>query len=453
MMEIKLVRSLCFSLCLVALQLQADEWPQFRGPAGSGVLEKQLFPDAWSDDANVAWSAAIPGAGWSSPVVTDGKVFLTTAIFEGQSRPKGFRGGVGSMRTYRQDGEAQRTMTRFELRCLKLDDGSPLWTRKVVSRKPAFIIHPSNTYATESPATDGERVFAYFAAAGVLSAFDLGGKSLWSVEIGAYRAGNGFGSGSSLSVHNGKVFVQCDNDEKSFVAAFSAATGKEIWRHGRQSRTSWATPLVWNDGKVEVLVTCSAGRVTGHDLESGAALWKLDGFDGSFSASPAVEGGRLFFGNSGPGSRGPLACVEAGATGDLEYTLGQSSKHVPWTRAGSGPGLASPVALNGLIYVSGGTGILSCYESETGERVYQKRLPGSSSIAASLWIAGDKLFALDETGKTFVIRTGREFTVLGTNKIDDLFWSTPAVAGRSLLLRGADKLYCIRDAGNQLSRR
>lgn len=323
----------------------------------------------------------------------------------------------------------------------------------MTSRKPAFIIHPSNTYATESPATDGRHVFTYFAAAGILAAFDLAGNKAWQVELGAYRAGNGFGSGTSLTVHDGKVFVQCDNDEKSFVAAFAVDSGTEIWRHARNGRTSWATPLVWNmDGKT-VLVTCSAGRVTGHKLETGEAMWMLDGFDGSFSASPAADGGRLFFGNSGPGSRGPLACVEAGAIGELEYTLGQSSKHVPWTRAGSGPGLASPVASKGLVYVSGGTGILSCYESATGERVYQKRLPGAGSIAASLWIAGDKLFALDESGKTFVVKAGREFEVLETNQIEDLFWSTPAIAGESLLLRGADRLYCIRDTGNHLSRR
>jgi outer membrane protein assembly factor BamB len=438
--------SLALSACILnpLLGSLATDWPQFRGPAGTGLLANQNFPSTWSSDGNIAWSAKLPGSGWSSPVTTGDHVFVTTAVFEGQNSPKGFRGGVSSMRTYRRDSESQRTETRFELHCLNLADGKTLWTKEVIQRKPAFIIHPSNTYATESPATDGKHVFAYFAAAGIVAAFDLKGTPVWRADLGAYPAGNGFGSGSSLALHECTLFVQCDNDEKSFVVALDTASGKEIWRHSRDSRTSWSTPIIWKNDTRTVLVTLSAGRITGHNLETGEPIWKLDGFDGSFSASPAATSNRLFFGNSGPGSRGPLAAIDSRASGDLDYTLGKASKSVPWTRAGSGPGLSSPVAYEGLLYVIAGTGILSCYDCQNGERIYQERLPNARSVAASLWIAGDKLFALDESGQTFILKTGRKFEVLRTNRIDDLFWSTPAISGDSLLLRGAKNLYCVR---------
>ncbi len=445
-----LVAGMAFAYgCLV--KASANDWPRFRGPDGSGRIAAQTFPSKWSDEENVAWIADIPGSGWSSPVSAKGKVFVTTAVFAGQPGPKGFRGGVSSMRTYRQDGAKNRRNTRFELHCLDLKTGETLWHRRVVQKTPSFIIHPSNTYATESPATDGKRVFAYFGAAGTVAAFDLEGERLWTREIGQFESGNGFGSGSSLAVDDGKVLVQFDNDgDDSFLAALDAKSGDIIWKAKRKSRTSWSTPLVWENVHGKVIVSCSAGTITGHDPETGESVWQVNRFDGSFSSSPAVNEEMIFFGNSGPGSRGPLAAVSADAKGSRTLTLGQSIDWMKWTRAGSGPGLASPVAHDGFLYVTGGNGILSCYRTTDGEMVYKERLPSAASVAASLWIAGEQLFALDEKGKTFVLATGPEFKVKRTNQIDGLFWSTPSIVGDSLLLRSADKLHCIRHVSKTL---
>jgi outer membrane protein assembly factor BamB len=430
----------------------AADWTRFRGPDGSGRVANQTFPSHWSASKNVAWTAKIPGSGWSSPISTAGKVFVTTSIFDDQPGPKGFRGGVSSMRSYRQDGEKNRRNTSFELHCLDLKTGKKLWSRQVVAKTPSFIIHPSNTYATESPATDGKRVFAYFGAAGTVAAYDLAGNPLWTERVGKFVSGNGFGSGSSLAVDDNKVLVQFDNDGgESFLAALDTETGTEIWKSKRESRTSWSSPLVWNNAERKVIVSCSAGMVTGHNPQNGKPVWKVTRFDGSFSSSPAVTRDHIFFGNSGPGSRGPLAAVSAKAKGTVALTLGQGAEWITWTRAGSGPGLASPVAHNGLLYVTGGNGILSCYDTKAGELIYKERLPDASSVAASLWIAGDQLFALDEKGKTFVIATGPDFKVTRTNQIEGLFWSTPSIAGDSLLLRSADKIHCIRASSKALT--
>ena len=421
------------------------DWNQFRGPDGSGVIPSAQLPKEWSAEKNLAWKTPIKGTGWSSPIVVDGSIFVTAAVFPDQPRPSGFRRGVSSMRTYRQDSEKMITETDFVLHSLRLEDGKLNWSRTVTTKKPAFTIHPSNTYATSSPATDGTHIFTYFAAAGVVAATTLDGKPAWERDLGAFPAGNGFGAGSSLMIGDGLLFLQCDNDEQSFAIALEPDSGETVWRVDRNSRTSWSTPILWENRFGKELILCGADTVTSLEPQTGKEIWKLTGFGGSFSSTPAFDSDRIYFGNSGPGSAGPLTTVEAGARGAVPYQKGQASKYSPWARTGSGPGLSSPVAYEGLLYISAGSGILSCYDTSTGDRLYKERLPNSGSVAASLWIADDQLYALDELGTTHIIQTGPEFKVARTNQIEDLFWSTPAVFNNTILMRGADFLYCVRE--------
>ncbi len=440
------MKYLALNLLAITLSasLSAQSWPQFRGPNGSGVLTQRTLPSTWSNTENIAWKTPLPGSGWSSPVITGGYIFVTAAEFPKQPRPSGFRRGVSSMRSYRSDSKKLMTDTDFKLHCLSLSNGELVWSRTITTKTPAFTIHPSNTYATASPATDGTRIFSYFAAAGIVAATNLEGEEQWQLDLGAFEAGNGFGAGSSLALGEDLLYLQCDNDEQSFVVAIEPATGKKAWKLDRSTRTSWSTPVLWKNSVGTELILCGADTVASHDPTTGKELWKLSGFGGSFSSSPAFDRDQIYFGNSGPGSAGPLTTVEAGAKGQVPYQKGQASKFSPWARTGSGPGLSSPVAHDGFLYISAGTGILSCYDTKTGDRLYKERLPNAGSIAASLWIANDELYALDELGATHIIKTGPEFEVLRRNQIDDLFWSTPAVLEDSLILRGADNLYCIR---------
>ena len=439
------LQGLTLLAAMLTTTLAAQNWPQFRGPDGSGVVKNATLPAVWNNEENVAWKTPLPGSGWSSPIVTKGRIFVTAAEFPQQPRPSGFRRGVSSMRSYRSDSKKLMTDTAFKLHCLNLSNGELIWTRTIATQTPAFTIHPSNTYATGSPATNGSLVFSYFAAAGVVAASDLEGEARWKIDVGAFKAGNGFGAGSSLALGEELLYLQCDNDEKSFVLAMDPNTGKEAWRIDRPTRTSWSTPILWNNTFGTELILCGADTVASHNPTTGKEIWNLSGFGGSFSSSPAFDRDQIYFGNSGPGSAGPLTTVEAGAKGVVPYQKGQASKFSPWARTGSGPGLSSPVAHKGLLYISAGTGILSCYDTETGERLYKERLPNAGSIAASLWIVNDELYALDELGATHIIKTGTEFEVLRRNQIDDLFWSTPAVLEDTLILRGADNLYCIRN--------
>lgn len=424
---------------LLAASVSAADWQQFRGGV-SGKVAELSHPLQWGADTNVAWSVPMKGSGWSSPVVVGDRIFLTSAEPEDGSRPKGMMAGVASMGNYRSIKPVKH---RFVVSCLSLEDGKQLWSKTVEEMVPP-VVHPSNTYATESPATDGSHLFTFFATTGRLIAWDLEGQQLWQRDLGSYQTGNGFGTGSSLAILDGRVYVQYDNDESSFVAAFDARTGEPVWRDDRESKTSWSTPVVWGAGAEKELVVCGSGFVTSYNPADGAVLWKLTGIQSSFSASPTIDGQYLFFGNSGPMSAGPLVAIKAGMRGEVQLDKNFESEQVAWSRTRSGPGMASPVVSQGLLYIAGSGGILNCYQTTTGERVYRTRVPGMATVAASLWADDEHVFILDENGTTHVIRSGPEFEVVSANSLKDLFWSTPAVAGEALLLRGVEKLYCIR---------
>jgi outer membrane protein assembly factor BamB len=416
------------------------DWSQFRGPQGNGVAA-QAHPTRWSDKQNLAWSTEISGGGWSSPVAADGRIFLTTAVSSDDSRPKGFGEGVSSMRSFFQSKPPAEPLS-FEVHCVDLADGSLLWKRQIVSRKPPHKIHPSNSYATESPVTDGQHVYAYFAAVGIVACVDLSGELVWQRDIGAYRTSSDFGTASSLAMLDGRLFVQCDNEEESFVCGLDTKTGADVWRVERSGRTSWSSPLIWTNRVRTELVVCGSGNVTAYEPSTGSILWKLSGTGGAFSAFPTSDSERIYFGNSGRNSRGPLVAVNAGAVGELTLdSIGDDG--VAWVEETSAPGMCSPVVVLGRLYVLS-QGILSCHDAETGERLYRQRLPDAQRVTSSLWAAEDKVFALNESGQTLVIKAGDKFDLLTSNQTNGLFWSTPSVAGTSLLLRGARTLRCIR---------
>ena len=415
---------------------QAQDWPQFRGPNGNGVQTKLTHPLEWSADKNIAWSVELDGGGLASPIVTGDKIFIVSAV--GAPLPVSFSEGVRDMRPKRPESDV-----KFQVTCLNLEDGSQVWQKTLLEKRPDHPIHGSNSFATESPATDGERVFVYFAAIGIVAALDLDGNELWRQDIGSYPTGNGFGSGSSLTLGEGNVFVQCDNDDESFVVAFDAKSGEEKWRKERSGRTSWATPMFWKNDQRSELITCGSGFVTSYDPSSGEELWTMKNIGMSFSASPAADEQRIYFGNSGPRSSGPLVAVASGMTGEQKFDAKAEIENLAWSKMQAGPGMASPVVAGGYLYIPG-RGILTCYDAEKGDVAFKERMP-LRSMAASLWADDNHVFLIDENGTTLVIGTGPEMEIVAENEIDDLFWSTPAAAGDSLLLRGVKKLYCIRD--------
>ncbi|MBX9788517.1 MAG: PQQ-like beta-propeller repeat protein [Pirellulales bacterium] len=432
---------------------QDDNWPQFRGPSGDGHVSAPRFPLQWAPDRNLAWKAPLAGTGWSQPIVWQGKVFVTAAVSDSTEKPKKLREGARDPRsTFTGPAKPPSDVYRWELTCLDLATGQVLWQQRAAEQAPGIPTHPSNTYATETPATDGEHVFVWFASIGKVFAYTLAGQLAWQVDLGVYPMTSNLGTGSSPIVVGGRLIVQNYNEENAFLVALDPKTGRELWRADRSKGTSWSTPYIWHTAARSELIACGNGKVDAYDPTSGAPLWEIGNFPSSFSATPVATRELLILGNNGPFSTAPLWAVKAGASGDISIPKDQlkpketaHSDAVAWWRFRSGPGLSSSVVVADLLFVTENS-ILSCYDTQSGERYFRERLPEAKDIVASPLVLADKLLYLDENGRAFLIRAAESLEVLATSKLDDVFWASPAVAGESLLLRGVENLYCIRAA-------
>jgi outer membrane protein assembly factor BamB len=289
---------LCVAAGLAVLGLAAvgrgADWPQFRGPNGSATATGTALPSEWGTDKNVAWKAEVPGYGWSSPIVWGDKVFVTTAVSDKQQKPTGGFGGGGAGGFGRQ--RPPDVVYKWEVYCLNAADGKVLWKQTAAEQKPTVGKHNTNTYATETPVTDGERVYAYFGMTGVFC-YDLAGKFVWKKDLGSYPILHG--TGSSPALDGGRLFIQCDNDQKSFLAALDAKTGKELWRVSRPERTGWSTPLVWKNKERTEVVCVGSPRVRSYDPATGKQLWELAGMSGQSKASPVASAELLYVGTGG----------------------------------------------------------------------------------------------------------------------------------------------------------
>ncbi len=431
----------CASLLLLS-PVRADDWPQFRGPS-SAAAEKMNLPDTWARDKNILWQADLPGKGWSSPVVWKDRVFLTTVLNDNTPKP---RPGlyIGDLLGKTPPGEHQ-----WKVFCLDLNSGKTLWQSDAKKGNAASPIHIKNTYASETPVTDGERVYAYFGNHGVFC-YDFTGKELWSKDIGTYKTRMGWGTGASPVLSKGRLIIVNDNEEKSFLLALDAKTGKELWKVERDEKSNWATPFIWENRLRTEIITPGSGKVRSYDLD-GKLLWEFAGMSvisiPTPSASTSAEGDLLFV-SSGYilDPNRPLYAIKPGAKGDITLKAGQTSNDfIVWCQKTAGSYHPSPVVYDGLVYVLLDKGFLTCYDAKTGKEVYgrQRIDPGSDKFTASPVAADGKIYLVSEEGDTFVIRAGPKYEVLAKNSLDDMTLATPALVRNSMLLRTVSKLYRI----------
>jgi outer membrane protein assembly factor BamB len=388
-------------------------------------------------------------------------------------RGPGGRGGF-------MGGRPPDVVYRWQVYCLDRATGKVLWKQLALEGKPRIPIQQSNTYATETPVTDGERVYAYFGMHG-LFCYDMAGKQVWKKDLGAYPTQMGQGPASSPILDGERIFLQIDNEEKSFLVALDKKSGDEVWRVTRDERTNHCTPIIWKNRERTELVTLGSNKVRSYDPASGKVLWELSMGGGRCYASPVGDEERLYVGcqrgfggmgfgggpggpGGGPGEPGGgrggpgggrggmggggggLFAIRAGASGDVTLKQGEKSNAgVAWYQSRGGAEGASPLVYQSHLYVlSQRGGLVTCYDAKTGKEVYRERLPGARSFWASPWASDGKVFCLDDSGTTYVLQAGPEFKVLGKNTIEDQFWASPAIAGGSLILRGVDNLYCIK---------
>jgi outer membrane protein assembly factor BamB len=295
--------------------------------------------------------------------------------------------------------------------------------------------------------TDGQRVYAYFGMTGVFC-YDMDGQLQWKRDLGVYPMRAGWGTSSSPVLFGGKLFLQVDNEQQSFLVALDAQSGKEVWRASRNEPSQYSSPIIWQNSQRDELIV--GGQVyRSYDPVTGELLWELDMAKGRSSATPLAVGDRLYVGtefrNRGGSDDGGgfLFAVAPGGSGNITPP-GNSSDHVVWKIARSGIQMASPVYCAGHIYLlDRRSGILHCVDAGTGKTAYRERIPGARAFWGSPWTDGKRVYCLDDGGTTHVLAGGPQLRVLGRNVIDEQSWSSPAIANGALYLRTIDRLYCI----------
>ena len=425
------------ALVLAASVARGQEWPSFRGPRGSGVAAASRPPLRWNvaTSANVAWRTSIAGLGHSSPIVSGDRIYLTTAV---STSPAAQAVAVGDVD--RVGIDPAKDVVPHEWRVLALDraTGKIIWSRTVHRGVPRVRRHVKSSHASATPATNGRVVVALLGSEG-LFAFDLEGTELWRKDLGVLSVGLAddptyeWGPASSPVIHGDVVVVQNDRYRDSFVIAFDATSGKELWRSPREELPAWTTPLVHSGSATPVVVTNSPRFIRGHDLATGRERWRVQDPGGEVKVSTPIAAGDLAIVTGGYPSAGrPIYAIRVG-DGSIAWRVERGS---PYT--------STPLAHDGLLYIVTDSGIFSAYRIADGTRVYQQRLPSKGGgFSASPVLAGGRIYLASEDGAVFVVRAGPTFELLATNDMNEVCMATPAIAGDLLLVRTRTHLYAL----------
>jgi outer membrane protein assembly factor BamB len=431
--------------------LGADEarqnWPSFRGPQASGLMEGFALPERWDlgKQESARFKTAIPGLGHSSPVIWGNRVFVTSALREGDPELKvGLYGDIGSV--------TEALPHRWMVYCLDKNTGKVLWERAAHEGVPKMKRHPKASHANSTPATDGRHVVAFFGSEG-LFCFDLEGNLVWRKDLGLLDSGYfrspsaQWGFASSPVIHDGLVIVQCDVQDDSFLAAFDLKDGTERWRTSREEVPTWSTPTVHASPDRAQVIVNGYKHIGGYDLKTGRELWTLRGGGDIPVPTPIIAHGLAFIMNA-HGKMSPIYAIRLEARGELSMEDGAAENDgLAWSKTRGGNYMQTPIVHGDYLYACSDAGILACYDARTGELFFRERLgKGGSGFTASP-VGGDgKLFYTSEPGTVYVVQPGREFKVLATNELEELCMATPAISEGTIFFRTRHHLVAIGGA-------
>ena len=414
-------------LSLAAFRVDA-QWPQFRGPDGNGTTGSTKLPLTWGEESNVRWKTEIHGKGWSSPVVVDGQVWVSTATPDGRE--------MSALALDVESGKIVRDLKLFQVE--NPQEG-----------------HPFNSYASPTPVAEPGRVYITFGSAGTAALDTRTGKVLWErrdLQCNHFR-----GAGSSPILFRNLLIMHFDGIDVQYVVALDKDTGKTVWKTPRSIdfkdldadgkpkgdgdfRKAFTTPLMIDVGGQPLLVSVGGKATYGYDPMTGKERWRVEERRSHTASTRPVAGLGMVFYPTGWESTQLLAVRPDGA-GDVTAT------HVVWRFARGVPNKPSVLLVDGLIYMVNDTGIASCVEAKTGALVWQSRVGGMFS--ASPLHAGGRIYLFDEDGKTTVLEAGREFKVLAENLLDNGFMASPAVVGDALIVRTSRDLYRIEQSATR----
>jgi len=429
--------------------LSADSnWPQFRGLQAGVAADDPALPDTWGPTENIIWKIDVPGRAWSSPIVWGDHVFVTTVVnTAGAEEPLkptsayvGRRSFGGPMTG--DDVATPSVPHRWVLYDIDFKTGRIRWERALQTSVPPSR-HQKNSYASETPVTDGERVYVYSGYVG-LFAFEMNGTPVWSKPMDHLKT-RGWGSAASPVLYKDRMYIVNDNEEQSFIAAYHKLTGEQVWRISRDEGSNWSTPFAWeNELRTEIITTGTRG-VRSYGLD-GRLLWHLSGMSSFHVQTPFSRHGLLYINSGYPADpTRPVYAIRRGASGDISLKDGAATNdYIVWSHPTLGSYHPSALVYGDYYYTLLDRGILICHDGKTGKEVYpRQRITAGTLFTASPWAYNGKIFALSEDGDTFVIQAGPEFKVLGKNSLGEMTLATPAVANGSLIVRTASKLYRI----------
>ncbi len=435
---ILVIISLCTSCSFAQGERSEIEqnWPQWRGPYANGIAPGGNPPVEWSENRNVKWKIEIPGKGHATPIVWGDIMYVSTAMeVEGQDTPAAAQqqeGGRGMRNT------RTTKMHKFAVIAINRLTGRTVWQTVVTEEVPQEGTHELGSWASNSPVTDGEHIYAYFGSRG-LYCLDMNGEVKWDRDFGQMEKRMEFGEGSSPALHRNKVIVLWDQEGDSFISAIDKNTGEDIWKVNRNEGTSWSTPfIVERNGQTQV-ITVASKFVRSYDVATGELIWRCSGLTSNLIPVPVIADDILYV-MSGHRGFALIAIKLSEAKGDI--TGGDA---ILWTRDKDTPYTPSPLLIDEKLYIlRSNRGMLTCLNAKDGSEYYvAQRLEGINDLYTSPVAVNDRIYILGNNGTMVVVKGGTQFEIIATNTLDDRFNASPVVIGDTLYLRGYNYLYCI----------
>jgi outer membrane protein assembly factor BamB len=412
------------------------QWPGYRGYMSSGVLDNADLPETFSFEKsiNIAWKTAIPGLGISSPVIWGDKLFITTAV--SVSDKQGIKTGIYG------DGMPvpDSSVHNWKVLCINKYSGQTLWERVAYTGIPKIKRHPKSTHANPSVATDGNYVVAFFGSEG-LYCYDIAGKLIWKKSFGVLKSvafdfpEAEWEFASSPVIYDGRLVIQCDVLENSFLAAYDLKTGKELWKTIRDDHPGWCTPNIYTSNGRHIVAVNGYKHRGGYDLHTGKEIWKMSGGGDVPIPTPIIARDLIFF-NSAHGPSSPIFAVRTSATGDITLQQGTTSNEfVKWSIPRGGSYIHTLLYYRDHLYNVNWNGTVQCYNAYTGNLLFSGKLGSSGSFVASPVASDGRIYIVDEQGMVYIIQDGSSFRKLEEIPLADICLTAPAITDGMIYFR------------------
>ena len=420
------------------------QWPAYRGYMSSGVLDNANLPETFdfAKNLNIRWKVDIPGMGISSPVIWGDMLFITTAVSADDKA--GFKPGLyGDVRPVNDN-----SVHEWKVICINKNNGRTIWEKTAYIGVPKIKRHPKSTHANTTVATDGKFVVVFFGSEG-LYCYDMNGKLQWQKDFGTLKSvfftmpGAEWEFASSPVIHEGKVIIQCDVLENSFLAAFDVASGKEIWRTPRDEYPGWCTPNIYSNGSRTIIAINGYKHRGGYDLATGKEIWKMSGGGDIQIPTPVISDDLVYF-NSAHGPSSPIIAVRKNATGDITLKDGETSNAgVQWSIPRGGSYMQTLLLYHERLYNTNWNGVINCLDPQTGKEIYEAKLGRSESFIASPVASDGRIYIVSEEGIVYIIKDGDEFKQLAEIPMNDICMTAPAITDGMIFFRTQHHLIAV----------